>query len=404
MRLLEGAEACFATASGMAAVFTAMAALCGAGRPGRRLARPLRLVLRHPRRDPPALGCRDRLRRRRRPRPVARRPSPARPRRSSSRPRATRCRSSSTSPRSPSSRTPPGATVVVDNVFGTPVFSHPLEHGADVVVYSATKHIDGQGRALGGAVLGPRDFVEGPVKNLMRHTGPSMSPFNAWVMTKGLETLDLRVRAMAGAALDHRPHARGLAARGPRRRTGRPPVPAEPPAARARAAPASTAAAGTVVTFDLDGGKDAAVRLPRRAPPRRHLEQPRRRQVPHDPPRDDHAPPALPGGPRRRRHHRRHRAPLGRPRGPRRPRRGPRPGALRGRGRPADAAHRLLASPPCPPATSSPSSASSRPPGADLRPARRPRGPRAHRRRRLGAGAPAAVGAGSASATASGWT
>ena len=66
-----------------------------------------------------------------------------------------------------------GATVVVDNVFGTPVFSHPLEFGADVVVYSATKHIDGQGRALGGAVLGTREFIDGPVKNLMRHTGPS---------------------------------------------------------------------------------------------------------------------------------------------------------------------------------------------------------------------------------------
>jgi hypothetical protein len=68
-----------------------------------------------------------------------------------------------------------GATVVVDNVFGTPVFSHPLELGADVVVYSATKHIDGQGRALGGAVLGTAEFIGGPVKNLMRHTGRVMS-------------------------------------------------------------------------------------------------------------------------------------------------------------------------------------------------------------------------------------
>ena len=69
-----------------------------------------------------------------------------------------------------------GATVVVDNVFGTPVFSHPLDFGADVVVYSATKHIDGQGRALGGAILGTAEFIGGPVKNLMRHTGPSLSP------------------------------------------------------------------------------------------------------------------------------------------------------------------------------------------------------------------------------------
>ena len=94
-----------------------------------------------------------------------------------------------------------GAKVVVDNVFGTPVFSKPLEQGADVVVYSATKHVDGQGRTLGGAVLGTAEFINGPVKNLMRHTGPSMSPFNAWVLLKGLETLSLRVERMAASAL-----------------------------------------------------------------------------------------------------------------------------------------------------------------------------------------------------------
>jgi O-succinylhomoserine sulfhydrylase len=84
-----------------------------------------------------------------------------------------------------------GAKVVVDNVFGTPVFSRPLDLGADIVIYSATKHIDGQGRALGGVILGPADYIGGPVKNLMRHTGPAMSPFNAWVMLKGLETRHL---------------------------------------------------------------------------------------------------------------------------------------------------------------------------------------------------------------------
>ena len=93
-----------------------------------------------------------------------------------------------------------GAQVVVDNVFGTPVFSRPLEHGADIVVYSATKHIDGQGRVLGGAILGPRDYIDGPVKTLMRHTGPALSPFNAWVMLKGLETLAVRVRAQTDTA------------------------------------------------------------------------------------------------------------------------------------------------------------------------------------------------------------
>jgi O-succinylhomoserine sulfhydrylase len=78
----------------------------------------------------------------------------------------------------------------------------PLEQGADVIVYSATKHIDGQGRSMGGAVLGTSEFINGPVKNLMRHTGPSMSPFNAWVLLKGLETLSLRVERMAASALE----------------------------------------------------------------------------------------------------------------------------------------------------------------------------------------------------------
>jgi O-succinylhomoserine sulfhydrylase len=94
-----------------------------------------------------------------------------------------------------------GATVVVDNVFATPVLSKPLELGADVVVYSATKHIDGQGRVLGGAILGPREFIDGPVQQLIRHTGPSLSAFNAWVLLKGLETMSLRVHAQTAAAL-----------------------------------------------------------------------------------------------------------------------------------------------------------------------------------------------------------
>ena len=80
-----------------------------------------------------------------------------------------------------------GAQVVVDNVFATPVFSRAIEQGADVVVYSATKHIDGQGRALGGVILGTRDFIRGKVEPYMKHTGGSMSPFTAWVMLKGLE-------------------------------------------------------------------------------------------------------------------------------------------------------------------------------------------------------------------------
>ncbi|MGK2871708.1 MAG: O-succinylhomoserine sulfhydrylase [Alphaproteobacteria bacterium] len=87
-----------------------------------------------------------------------------------------------------------GARLVVDNVFATPILQRPLEFGADVVVYSATKHIDGQGRCLGGVILGSKSYINDEVKPLLRHTGPAMSPFNAWVMLKSLETLDLRVR------------------------------------------------------------------------------------------------------------------------------------------------------------------------------------------------------------------
>ncbi|MEO0765989.1 MAG: O-succinylhomoserine sulfhydrylase [Pseudomonadota bacterium] len=94
-----------------------------------------------------------------------------------------------------------GATVLVDNVFATPVFSNAIAQGADVVIYSATKHIDGQGRALGGIILGTRDFIRKTVEPYMKHTGGSMSPFTAWVMLKGLETMDLRVRAQTGTAL-----------------------------------------------------------------------------------------------------------------------------------------------------------------------------------------------------------
>ncbi len=87
-----------------------------------------------------------------------------------------------------------GAKLVVDNVFATPVFQKPLKLGADVVVYSATKHIDGQGRVLGGAILGKADLLLEAYKDMHRHTGPALSPFNAWVLLKGLEHMELRVR------------------------------------------------------------------------------------------------------------------------------------------------------------------------------------------------------------------
>ena len=88
-----------------------------------------------------------------------------------------------------------GARLVVDNVFATPVLQKPLDFGADMVIYSATKHIDGQGRCLGGIVLGTNDYTENELANFIRQTGPSLAPFNAWVMLKSLETLDMRVQA-----------------------------------------------------------------------------------------------------------------------------------------------------------------------------------------------------------------
>ena len=93
-----------------------------------------------------------------------------------------------------------GASVVVDNVFATPVFSRAAAQGADVVIYSATKHVDGQGRVLGGVILGTREFIRGTVEPYMKHTGGALSPFNAWVLLKGLETMELRVRAQAETA------------------------------------------------------------------------------------------------------------------------------------------------------------------------------------------------------------
>src|SRR5471032_3479249 len=93
-----------------------------------------------------------------------------------------------------------GARLIVDNVFATPIWQSPLSFGADVVVYSATKHIDGQGRCLGGMILGTEAFIAEHIHTFMRQTGPSMSPFNAWVLLKGLETLAIRVRAQTETA------------------------------------------------------------------------------------------------------------------------------------------------------------------------------------------------------------
>ncbi|KIQ68136.1 O-succinylhomoserine sulfhydrylase [Wenxinia marina] len=93
-----------------------------------------------------------------------------------------------------------GATVIVDNVFATPSYSRAISQGADVVIYSATKHIDGQGRVLGGVILGTREFIRKTVEPYLKHTGGALSPMSAWLLLKGLETMDLRVRAQASAA------------------------------------------------------------------------------------------------------------------------------------------------------------------------------------------------------------
>jgi len=95
-----------------------------------------------------------------------------------------------------------GARVIVDNVFATPIDQHPIALGADLVVYSATKHIDGQGRCMGGAIVCDRALRHGDIQTYLKNAGPSISPFNAWVLLKGLETLELRVRAHAAAAAE----------------------------------------------------------------------------------------------------------------------------------------------------------------------------------------------------------
>ncbi|HEX4764917.1 MAG TPA: O-succinylhomoserine sulfhydrylase [Lichenihabitans sp.] len=148
-----------------------------------------------------------------------------------------------------------GATLVVDNVFATPLLQSPLELGADCVVYSATKHIDGQGRCLGGVVLASKAFIDTHVHNLLRQTGPALSPFNAWVLLKGLETLPVRVAAqMASAARI----ADFLAGQGGVTKVLYPGRPDHPQAALARR---QMKGGGTLVAFEVEGGKAGAFRV-----------------------------------------------------------------------------------------------------------------------------------------------
>jgi O-succinylhomoserine sulfhydrylase len=148
-----------------------------------------------------------------------------------------------------------GILVVVDNVFATPMLQRPLELGADVVVYSATKHIDGQGRCLGGVVLGSTDYVTNHLQEYLRQTGPTISPFNAWVMLKGLETMPVRVRAQTMTAAKIADHLADQAGVSKVLYCGRSDHPQAELAAR------QMTGGGQMVTFEVEGGKAGAFRL-----------------------------------------------------------------------------------------------------------------------------------------------
>jgi O-succinylhomoserine sulfhydrylase len=148
-----------------------------------------------------------------------------------------------------------GATLVVDNVFATPMYQRPLELGADCVVYSATKHIDGQGRCLGGVILGSEKFIQDNIHQLIRQTGPSLSPFNAWVLLKGLETLAVRVQrqtdtaAAVSTALAEHPKVSRLI------------YPGRPDHPQAELAQRQMQAGSTLIAFEVKGEKAGAFRF-----------------------------------------------------------------------------------------------------------------------------------------------
>ncbi len=148
-----------------------------------------------------------------------------------------------------------GALVIIDNVFATPILQRPMEFGADIVVYSATKHIDGQGRCLGGAVLGSEEYCDEILKPFMRHTGPSLSPFNAWVLLKGLETLELRVMQHCRNAAEI---AGFLEGQGGLAKVLYPGLPSHP---QHELAKAQMTDFGSVIAFDVEGGKERAFRF-----------------------------------------------------------------------------------------------------------------------------------------------
>jgi O-succinylhomoserine sulfhydrylase len=148
-----------------------------------------------------------------------------------------------------------GAALTVDNVFATPMLQSPLALGAECVVYSATKHIDGQGRCLGGVILGSEDFIQQKVHNLLRQTGPALSPFNAWVMLKSLETLPLRVREQMRSAEKIADHLAGKSG------VARVLYPSRNDHPQHELAMRQMSGGGTVVALELAGGKQAAFRF-----------------------------------------------------------------------------------------------------------------------------------------------
>ncbi len=200
LRLIEGAPAAFATASGMAAVFTGLGALLGAGD---------RLVAARSLFGSCFVVCNEILPRwgvqtefvdgedLRQWEKALSTPATAVFFETPSNPMQSLVDIAAVSEMAHAA----GAKVVCDNVFATPLLQQGMPLGVDVVIYSGTKHIDGQGRVLGGAVLGDKEFIDGPVQTLMRHTGPALSPFNAWVLLKGLETLSVRVNYSTASAL-----------------------------------------------------------------------------------------------------------------------------------------------------------------------------------------------------------
>ena len=255
LRLIEGAEACFATASGMSAVFTGLGALLGAGD---------RLVAARSLFGSCFVVCNEIL-----PRwgvetvfvdgedldqweQALSQPTTAVFFETPSNPMQSLVDIAAVSEMAHAA----GAKVVLDNVFATPLLQQGIPLGVDAVIYSGTKHIDGQGRVLGGAILGTKEYIDGPVQTLMRHTGPALSPFNAWVLLKGLETLSVRVDYSNRSAqrvaefLEGHPGVRWVRY---------PFLPSHPQYDLAKR---QMSGGGTVVTFELDApegkGKDRA--------------------------------------------------------------------------------------------------------------------------------------------------